>query len=137
MRGINTPGAEKGHYTLRVVAIVKIHPYCVGVDILIAKTLVWYTFLGFFFTSSLAYSYSSSIQSLLERSIGEKTRARLHQERKVCLHYAQWLSPPPTVRFTVHFNMPARIVGGGKNTTAHSGDGPFAPGEVAHWFSLQ
>ena len=30
-------------------------------------------------------------------SMGEKTSARLHQELTVRLHYAQWLSLPPTV----------------------------------------
>ena len=31
-------------------------------------------------------------------SMGEKTRARLTQERTVRLHYAQWLSLPASVR---------------------------------------
>ena len=38
--------------------------------------------------------------------------------------------------FETGFNTPARIVGVGKNAIAYSGDGPFGPGEVAHWFSL-
>ena len=33
--------------------------------------------------------------------MGEKTSARLHQERTVRLHYAQWLSLLPTVHADV------------------------------------
>ena len=82
---------------------VKIRPNCVGVDILfnsMAKTLVNYS--EFWYLSrifhSLLYKFISIFIFLLHTfSTGEKTSARLHRERTVRLHYAQWFSLPLTV----------------------------------------